>query len=350
MANCTASGARLPTEAEWEFAARGGDQSATAWNYTYAGSDTVTGVAWIKDSDSLLHCVGKKNDNALGLYDMCGNNTEWCHDWADATEKKRREKGGNAACKSDSANLMLFNSGGSKINRTGARSGFRFVQNNGATPAYIGNKEPGSALAVGDIVFSDGSATSYSASLTLSDMQKAAAVAVIYYTEPVSGIDLGTKNLGVGLKQTKVAWSPNTPDSSYDVRFSLDEYDGSGNWDVIKTEDPTGSASPGINYPAFNWCNTYGVKVRGSSSGWYLPAYTELRPIAGVRETVNNSISKIGVGTDVVVVGAYNYWSSSHGTSAEAYGYTALCYHANAGTGASHEKNTVLYVRAVRVF
>jgi hypothetical protein len=244
---------------------------------------------------------------------------------------------------------MLFNSGGSKINRTGARSGFRFVQNNGAAPAYIGSKAPGSALAVGDIVFSDGSATSYSASLTLSDMQKAAAVAVIYYTGPVGEIDLGTKNLGVGLKQTDVAWSPNTAES-YEVKFSLSEYDGSGNWAVIETADPPGSASPATNYPAFNWCNTYGVKVRGSSSGWYLPAYTELRPIAGARETVNNSISKIGVGTDVVVVGPYYYWSSSHGTSAEAYGYTALCYHANAGTGASHEKNTVLYVRAVRVF
>ena len=132
MTNCTANGARLPTEAEWEFAARGGDQSATAWNYTYAGSDTLTDVAWIQGSDSLLHCVGKKTANALGLYDMCGNNTEWCHDWNSktATPPTRREKGGNAACKSDSANLKLFNSGSSKINRTGARSGFRFVQNN----------------------------------------------------------------------------------------------------------------------------------------------------------------------------------------------------------------------------
>jgi sulfatase modifying factor 1 len=75
----SASGYRLPTEAEWEYAARGGTKSQ---GYIYAGSDNPDDVAWYsKNSDGQLHPVGQKQPNELGLYDMSGNLFEWCWDW-----------------------------------------------------------------------------------------------------------------------------------------------------------------------------------------------------------------------------------------------------------------------------
>jgi len=71
---------RLPTEAEWEYAARGGNKSQ---GYKYSGSNNIGDIAWYSDNSSreTTHLVATKAPNELGIYDMSGNVMEWCQDW-----------------------------------------------------------------------------------------------------------------------------------------------------------------------------------------------------------------------------------------------------------------------------
>lgn len=71
---------RLPTEAQWEFANRGGIRSRF---YKYSGSDNIKAVAWYDCKDYSTHPVAQKQANELGIYDMSGNVSEWCADWFD---------------------------------------------------------------------------------------------------------------------------------------------------------------------------------------------------------------------------------------------------------------------------
>ena len=106
---------RLPTEAEWEYAARGGNFSK---GKRYAGSDNIDTVAWYNENCNSPRQVGLMDMNELGLFDMSGNVWEWCQDWKDnysdniqsnpsgpANGYNRMFRGGSYLCTADECRI-----------------------------------------------------------------------------------------------------------------------------------------------------------------------------------------------------------------------------------------------------
>lgn len=129
----------LPTEAQWEYAARGGNKSN---GYTYSGSNTLDNVAWYShNSDWMAHVVKTKAANELGIYDMSGNVWEWCSDWYDGNyyenSPAKNPKGPSTGvifvvrggCRSDYDGYCRVASRGNIIDRDGSSDyiGFRLA-------------------------------------------------------------------------------------------------------------------------------------------------------------------------------------------------------------------------------
>ena len=201
---------------------------------------------------------------------------------------------------------------------------------------WIGTKNPTTAKAVGDIVFSDGSATAYTSGLTLTSEQKDAAVAVIFYVGTECSNDSASRTLGVGLKNTgtgignirkwakssAAGYSTNitaiqcTPSESGSGKAATATFtgdlDGSDNWQALCAAVSDEGTSG--NYPAWEWVNTYATTANPKgdyASGWYLPTVAELTMLYRVKATVNAALEKAG-GMEIADTG---YWSSSQYSS-----------------------------------
>jgi formylglycine-generating enzyme len=141
----SANGYRLPTEAEWEYAARGG-YKYSGWvfvsrgrnssrGHKYSGSNSIEDVAWyISNSNNRTHFVGTKQANELGLYDMSGNVREWCNDWYEAYSSSSQTNPNGAS----SGSFRVYRGGSWDYGAEDCRIAIRYGRNPAISYGYLG--------------------------------------------------------------------------------------------------------------------------------------------------------------------------------------------------------------------
>ena len=244
--------------------------------------------------------------------------------------------------------------------------------------AAIGTKlEPDAVL---DIVFTDGSAIAYQSGLSLSDEQKAAAVAVIFYTGTECSNDSRQRILGLGLKNSDsdstptYAWAKNDS-TGYSTKFTniaiskstqkptdgtvyyqyisnyfTGDFEGSDNLSYICLQDPTGTADAEVvaeNYPAFNYVNNYAVKAGLTgiyATGWYMPSLVESHHIYKKMTQLNIIL---GLLNNADILPYEYYWSSSQIASSDS---SAWSFGFDSGDVHQDNKSNNLRVCVIREF
>ena len=223
---------------------------------------------------------------------------------------------------------------------------------------------------VGDIVFNDGTATSYSSSLTLTDDEKAAAIAVIFYVGTECSNNDESRMLGVGLVRSSsgLPWCTSSADACNTYIESIvcrewsnvwnGDKDGSDNFTQIAAVESVNDTDDATKYPAFyfaiNYASQTNSHVSGTNyeTGWYLPSICELYYLYQKKDNVDNAITLCG-GT---ILGTKDYWSSTQRLGSDEpdwaylYDFDPDSIWGGYGANAKNDNSTPSYVCAIREF
>jgi len=378
MVNTFATGYRLPTEAEWEFAARGGNVGLIN-NFTYAGSNNPDEVAWhSENSGGTTQPVGLKKANQLGLYDMSGNVYEWNWDWygdlaggvnplGPDTGSRRVYRGGSYD--ESSYDLQVGRRHNYFPSNTSDYRGFRITQTapNGNTYKITFNKNDSSATGtMADQQITSGSTVA----LNTCGFSNSGRTFLGWATTPTGwtvfndgyNYTMGNNNVTLYARWSYVDTGPYAlrdagsagglifyinPNADQDgwkyLEAWTEDESGTYQWKTTDTSTPGTSTAIGTGY-----ANTYNAMTgaehpaaevarnatHGGKNDWFLPSKDELNEMY-----VNLHTEGVGGFADV------DYWSSSESNSNDAWSQGFYNGYQNYGFKYPNSR-----VRAVRAF